>query len=157
MTELPTGTVTFLFTDIEGSTHLLQALGERYRAVQDAHSHIVRRAIAEEGGAVVRTEGDSFFAAFVTPAGAVRAAVAAQRNLSSFDWPHRRPLRARMGIHTGEGAIGGATTSASTLTRRRVSPPRPGAVKSFSPGPRQSSFRAGSLKEWRSEAWELTG
>ena len=107
MTELPTGTVTFLFTDIEGSTRLLQELGEGYRAMQDAHSHIIRRAIAEEGGAIVRTEGDSFFAAFVTPTEAVRAAVAAQRGLSSCDWPPGPPLRVRMGIHTGEGVMGG--------------------------------------------------
>jgi predicted ATPase/class 3 adenylate cyclase len=107
MTELPTGTITFLFTDIEGSTQLVQGLGERYRAVQDAQSHIVRRAIAEEAGSVVRTEGDSFFAVFVTPTAAVRAAVAAQRGLASFDWPHGRPLRVRMGMHTGEGVLGG--------------------------------------------------
>jgi predicted ATPase/class 3 adenylate cyclase len=107
MTELPTGTVTFLFTDIEGSTRLLQELGDGYRAVQDAHSHILRRAIAGEGGAIVRTEGDSFFAAFVTPTGALRAAVAAQRGLSSFDWPLGSPLRVRMGMHTGEGLLGG--------------------------------------------------
>src|SRR6266540_4028289 len=87
MAELPTGTVTFLFTDIEGSTRLLQELGDRYSAVRDEHAAILRRAIDEGGGAEVSTEGDSFFAAFAGPVGAVRAAVAAQRGLAGHDWP----------------------------------------------------------------------
>jgi predicted ATPase/class 3 adenylate cyclase len=104
---LPTGTVTFLFTDIEGSTRLLQELGDGYRPVQDLHDAILRRAISGAGGTVVRTEGDSFFVAFRTPAAAVRAAVAAQRGLARDGWPHGRPLRVRMGLHTGEGVRGG--------------------------------------------------
>ncbi|HJV03888.1 MAG TPA: tetratricopeptide repeat protein [Actinomycetota bacterium] len=103
--ELPTGTVTFLFTDIEGSTRLLQELGERYRAVQDRHAEIMRRALAE--GHEIRTEGDSFFLAFASPVSAVRAAVEAQRALASEEWPHGRPVRVRMGLHTGEGVRGG--------------------------------------------------
>src|SRR5687767_11765795 len=71
---LPTGTVTFLFTDIEGSTDLLAQLGERYDAVLAEHSAILRRAIAEHGGSEVNTEGDAFFAAFPSATGAVRAA-----------------------------------------------------------------------------------
>jgi class 3 adenylate cyclase len=78
-TALPTGTVTFLFTDIEGSTRLLQDLGDRYGEVRDAHAAILRRAIRDGHGVEVSTEGDSFFAAFASPAAAVRAAVAAQR------------------------------------------------------------------------------
>ena len=105
--ELPTGTVTFLFTDIEGSTRLLQELGDRYAAVRDEHAAIVRRAIGEGGGVEVSTEGDSFFAAFSHPAGAVRAAVAAQRDLAGRDWPAGYPVRVRMGVHTGEGVRGG--------------------------------------------------
>ena len=105
--ELPEGTLTFLFTDIEGSTRLLQELGEGYRRVQDDHAEIMRKAIAEGGGVEVRTEGDSFFAVFATPAGAVRAAVAAQRGLTAHPWSHREPLRVRMGLHTGEGVVGG--------------------------------------------------
>ena len=105
--DLPTGTVTFLFTDIEGSTRLLQELGEGYRAVQDRHGEILRAAVAAEGGVEVRTEGDSLFAVFQTPAQAVRAAVAAQRELAGADWPHGRSLRVRMGMHTGEGVLGG--------------------------------------------------
>lgn len=107
MPELPTGTVTFLFTDIEGSTRLLQELGEDYRAVQDPHMEIIRGAIAEAGGTEVRTEGDSFFAAFLRPGDAVRAAAAAQRALATYPWPLGRPLRVRMGLHTGEGVLGG--------------------------------------------------
>jgi class 3 adenylate cyclase len=104
---LPTGTVTFLFTDIEGSTRLLQELGDRYAAVRDAHAEVLRHAIAEGGGVEVGTEGDSFFAAFPSPAAAVRAAVAAQRGLAAHDWPAGFPLRVRMGLHTGEGVLGG--------------------------------------------------
>jgi predicted ATPase/class 3 adenylate cyclase len=99
--------VTFLFTDIEGATRLLQELGEGYRAVQDRHSEIIREALETEGGHEVRTEGDSFFVVFRTAPPAVRAAVAAQRGLAAEAWPHGRPLRVRMGMHTGEGAIGG--------------------------------------------------
>jgi predicted ATPase/class 3 adenylate cyclase len=107
MAEFPAGTVTFLFTDIEGSTRLLQELGDDYPAVQDAHSRIVRGAISEEGGTVIRTEGDSFFAVFVTAAAAVRTAAAAQRALFVHDWTPGRPVRVRMGMHTGEGVLGG--------------------------------------------------
>ncbi|MGH9283706.1 MAG: adenylate/guanylate cyclase domain-containing protein, partial [Acidimicrobiales bacterium] len=107
MTELPTGTVTFLFTDIEGSTRLLQELGDGYAAVQDEHAAIVRRAVAEAGGVEVSTHGDAFFVAFRSPAGAVRAALAAQRELAAHDWSPGRPLKVRMGVHTGEGSLGG--------------------------------------------------
>ena len=104
---LPTGTVTFLFTDIEGSTRLLQELGEGYRAVQDEHAVIMRKAIAEGRGMEIRTEGDSFFAVFPTPGGALGAAVAAQRGLAVHRWSSGRPLRVRVGMHTGEGVLGG--------------------------------------------------
>jgi len=107
MTELPTGTVTFLFTDIEGSTRLLQELGDGYAAVQGEHAVIVRRAVAEAGGVEVSTHGDAFFVAFRSPAGAVRAALAAQRELAAHDWSPGRPLKVRMGVHTGEGSLGG--------------------------------------------------
>jgi predicted ATPase/class 3 adenylate cyclase len=107
MTDLPTGTVTFLFTDIEGSTRLLQALGERYPAVHDEHAAIVRRAVAEAGGTEVSTHGDAFFVAFRSPVGAVRAAVVAQRGLAAHNWSPGPPVRVRMGVHTGEGTLGG--------------------------------------------------
>jgi predicted ATPase/class 3 adenylate cyclase len=107
MTDLPTGTITFLFTDIEGSTRLLQTLGPRYRAVQDRHAEIMRAAIMQEQGHEVRTEGDSFFVAFHSPVRAVGAAVAAQRGLADQEWPDGGQLRVRMGLHTGEGVAGG--------------------------------------------------
>ena len=107
LAELPTGTVTFLFTDIEGSTRLLQELGDRYAAVRDEHAAIVRRAVAEGGGEEVSTEGDSFFVAFGSPVGAVRSAVAAQRGLATHPWSPGLSVRVRMGLHTGEGVQGG--------------------------------------------------
>jgi predicted ATPase/class 3 adenylate cyclase len=107
MAQLPTGTVTFLFTDIEGSTRLLQELGDRYVAVRDDHAGIVRRAIAEGGGVEVSTGGDSFFVAFPSPTGAVLAAVIAQRGLANHDWSHGSPVRVRMGLHTGDGVLSG--------------------------------------------------
>jgi predicted ATPase/class 3 adenylate cyclase len=108
MSTLPTGTVTFLFTDIEGSTRLLLELGaEEYRRVQDDHSRILRDAVAAGEGREVRTEGDSFFVVFSSARGAVRTAVTAQRALADHPWTHGEPLRVRMGIHTGEGRAGG--------------------------------------------------
>jgi predicted ATPase/class 3 adenylate cyclase len=106
-TGLPAGTVTFWFSDIEGSTRLLQRLGEGYVAVRDAYAAILRRAVAEAGGVEVGTEGDSVFAAFASPVGAVEAAVAAQRALAAHRWPMAGPLGVRMGLHTGEGVLGG--------------------------------------------------
>src|SRR6266508_1046352 len=107
MAELPTGTVTFLFTDIEGSTRLLQELGARYATVRDEHAAIVRRAIAECDGVEVSTQGDSFFVAFRSPVEAVSAAVAAQQGLTTHDWSPGDPLKVRMGLHTGEGVLSG--------------------------------------------------
>ncbi|HEX2031001.1 MAG TPA: adenylate/guanylate cyclase domain-containing protein [Actinomycetota bacterium] len=105
---LPTGTVTFLFTDIEGSTTMLRDLGrERYRRVEDEHAVVLRRAFDEGGGRVIRTEGDSFFAVFPTASGALRAAVAAQRTVAGHRFSHGRDLRVRIGMHTGEAHLGG--------------------------------------------------
>lgn len=103
---LPTGTVTFLFTDIESSTRLLQQAGERSSELFAVHDGILRRAIEEHGGVVVRTEGDSFFASFASAPAAVAAAVAAQRLLSETDW-HGFEVGVRMGLHTGEGRLAG--------------------------------------------------
>ncbi|HKY47975.1 MAG TPA: adenylate/guanylate cyclase domain-containing protein [Acidimicrobiia bacterium] len=107
MVSLPTGTVTFLFTDIEGSTRLLQEIGPDYGTVLDDHSRIIRGAIAGHSGMVVSTEGDSFFAVFTSPEDAVAAAVELQRKLEAHEWPSGARIRVRTGIHTGEGAIGG--------------------------------------------------
>jgi predicted ATPase/class 3 adenylate cyclase len=101
--ELPTGTVTFLFTDIEGSTLLLRDLGARYADVLRDHGQIVRRELVREGGAEIGTEGDSFFAVFASPTSAVRAVTETQRALASHPWPGGAEVRVRMGLHTGEG------------------------------------------------------
>jgi predicted ATPase/class 3 adenylate cyclase len=101
---LPTGTVTFLFSDIEGSTRLLERLGTAaYSRVLDRHQRIVRAAIAAADGTEIGTEGDSFFVVFRSAPSAVRAAVEAQRGLSQEAWPEGVELRVRMGLHTGEG------------------------------------------------------
>jgi predicted ATPase/class 3 adenylate cyclase len=107
VSDLPTGTVTFLFTDIEGSTRLLRQLGDGYRAVQDRHAEVVRAAIDGHGGREVRTEGDSFFVAFDRAPNAAAAAADIQRALATEPWAHGEPLRVRIGIHTGEGILGG--------------------------------------------------
>jgi predicted ATPase/class 3 adenylate cyclase len=104
---LPTGTVTFLFTDIEGSTRLLTSLGHGYDAVLAAHNDILRRAIGVHGGVEVGTEGDAFFAAFPSASEAISSAVSAQRSLADHAWPDGTDVRVRMGLHTGEGRLGG--------------------------------------------------
>lgn len=103
---LPTGTVTFLFSDIEGSTRLLAALGDRYPPILDAHSEILRRAIGAHDGTVVGTEGDSFFAVFPSALEAVSAAADIQRALAAHAWPPGSDLSVRIGVHTGEGRLG---------------------------------------------------
>ncbi|MGH2714973.1 MAG: ATP-binding protein, partial [Thermoleophilaceae bacterium] len=105
--QLPSGTVTFLFTDIEGSTRLLTALGDRYAPLLERHGKILRDAIGQHGGTVVSTEGDSFFAVFGSAPEALRAAVDAQRGLAAEAWPMGSPIRVRMGLHSGEGRLGG--------------------------------------------------
>ena len=106
MTDLPTGTVTFLFTDIEGSTGLLQALGDRYAAVLDEHAAIVRRAVADGGGVEVSTHGDAF-----SRCSAARPGPSGRRSPPSRASPPTtgpgNPVRVRMGVHTGEGTLGG--------------------------------------------------
>jgi predicted ATPase/class 3 adenylate cyclase len=104
---LPTGTVTFLFTDIEGSTRLLADLGESYRDVLESHAEILRSAIAGHNGTEVSTEGDAFFAVFRSARDAVAAASEAQSALAARDWPERTSVRVRMGVHSGEGTLGG--------------------------------------------------
>jgi predicted ATPase/class 3 adenylate cyclase len=96
MRDLPTGTVTFLFTDIEGSTKLLEELDDAYADALAAHRKVLRKAFADHGGAEVDTQGDAFFVAFARASDAVAAAAGGQRALVSG------PIRARMGIHTGE-------------------------------------------------------
>lgn len=99
--------MTFLFTDIEGSTRLLQEIGDDYRGVLEEHNTLVGSAIADAGGVTVRTEGDSFFAVFDLALDAIAAAVAAQKALSSHHFQSDIELKVRMGLHTGIGARGG--------------------------------------------------
>jgi predicted ATPase/class 3 adenylate cyclase len=102
---LPSGTVSLLFSDIEGSTALLARLGERYRDALDGQRRLLRAAWSDHQGVEMGTEGDSFFVVFSTAADAVAAAVHAQRSLSGFDWPDRASVRVRMGIHTGSPSL----------------------------------------------------
>ena len=96
MPELPTGTVTLLFTDIEGSTKLLYELGEGYATALDTHRRVIRDAMAKRGGVEMGTEGDAFFYAFARASDAAGGAAAAQTALSAGR------VRVRMGMHTGE-------------------------------------------------------
>jgi predicted ATPase/class 3 adenylate cyclase len=102
---LLTGTVTFLFSDIEGSTRLVQSLGDRYPAVLERHHQLLRSAFAAGGGTVVGTEGDSFFVVFPSVRQALAAAVDAQRALEEHPWPEGGRVRVRIGLHTGEGTL----------------------------------------------------
>src|SRR3954469_20897485 len=107
MSTLPGGTVTFVFTDIEGSTRLLQELGdEGYGRVSGDHRRIVRDAFGARGGTEIDTQGDSFFFSFARARDAVAAAVDAQRALREHGWPHGHEVRVRMGLHTGEPSLG---------------------------------------------------
>jgi class 3 adenylate cyclase len=107
MSELPSGTVTFLFSDIEGSTRLLRELGESWEAALAAHNRILREAFVGAGGKEVDRQGDAFFAVFPRARSAIAAAAAAQRALATEEWPERAEVRVRMGIHTGEPSVGG--------------------------------------------------
>jgi predicted ATPase/class 3 adenylate cyclase len=108
MSGLPTGTVTLLFTDIEGSTRLLRRLGDRYAEVLGRHDRVVRAACARHGGREVNTQGDAFFVAFERARDAVAAAVQVQRALAAEQWPEGAGVRVRMGLHTGEPVVGAA-------------------------------------------------
>ena len=104
----PTGTVTFLFTDIEGSTRLLERLHGAYADVLAEHRRILREAFARWNGHEVDTQGDSFFVAFSRASDALSSAVDAQRALAVAKWPDGADVRVRMGIHTGEPLVSGA-------------------------------------------------
>ncbi len=126
MPDLPTGTVTFLFTDIEGSTRLLDELGaEAYGAALAEHRRLLRDAFARHSGVEVDTQGDAFFVAFPTAQGALDAAAEAHGALAAG------PIRVRMGIHTGmphltaEGYVAGRPSRGA---HRGGWPRRPGAA-----------------------------
>src|SRR5581483_7138222 len=104
---LPEGTVTFLFTDIEGSTRLLEQLGrDAYARLLERQRELLREAVAAGRGAEVDATGDSQLAVFASAGGAVAAAVAAQRSLAREQWQAGADVRVRMGLHTGEATIG---------------------------------------------------
>lgn len=104
--DLPSGVVTFLFTDIEGSTRLFHELGDRYMAVLEEHRTLIRDACANRG-VELKTEGDSFFIAFARPSDAVAACLDGQRALERHSWPEGVVVKVRMGLHTGEAVPSG--------------------------------------------------
>jgi class 3 adenylate cyclase len=106
VSSLPSGTVTFLFTDIEGSTALLRELGERYAEVLGRERSILRETLTAAGGQEIDTQGDAFFFSFTRAREAVAGAVAAQRALADEDWPEGVDVKVRMGLHTGEPSLG---------------------------------------------------
>ena len=98
-------TLTFLFTDIEGSTALLGRLGDDdYARVLAGHHALIRSALAAHGGREIDTQGDAFFAVFSSPRGCVAAVLAMQQDLQAHAWPGGERVRVRMGIHCGEAA-----------------------------------------------------
>ena len=101
--ELPGGVVTFVFTDIEGSTALFRALGDAYPPLLDAHNEILRQVWDEYRGVEVKTEGDAFFVAFADPTDAIRASVEAIERLGAHPWPADALIKVRIGMHTGVG------------------------------------------------------
>jgi class 3 adenylate cyclase len=104
---LPSGTVTFLFSDIEGSTDLLKRLGDdRYEELLATHRRLLRDAFAARDGREIDTQGDAFFYSFPRARDAVTAAVEAQRALAAFEWADGVAVRVRIGLHTGEPVVG---------------------------------------------------
>lgn len=121
MAEMPTGAVTFLFTDIEGSTRLVKQLRERYADVLADQQRLLRAAFEAHGGYEVDTQGDSFFVAFASARDAVLAAVEGQLALLSHPWPDGVVIRVRMGLHTGQAvAHGGRYTGLAVHRAARI-------------------------------------
>jgi class 3 adenylate cyclase len=106
LSTLPGGTVTFLFSDIEGSTRLLEQLGDQYQDVDREHRRILRERLGEAGGREMDNQGDAFFFSFPRAKDAVAGAVAAQRELAAHRWPDDVGVGVRMGLHTGEPTVG---------------------------------------------------
>jgi predicted ATPase/class 3 adenylate cyclase len=115
--KLPRGSVTFLFTDIEGSTQLFRRIESLYPVILRRHHAILEAAISGHGGVVIETEGDGCFAAFGGPAQAVSAAVAAQLQLAREPWPGGATVRVRMGVHTGAAVPADGTYTALAVHR----------------------------------------
>src|SRR5437899_6366259 len=102
MSQLPTGTVTLLFTDIEESVLLLQQLGERYADILATCRQLLRTAFQQWNGFEVDTQGDAFFVVFARASDAISAIVDMQRALATSDWPNGVTVAVRIGLHTGE-------------------------------------------------------
>jgi predicted ATPase/class 3 adenylate cyclase len=105
MADLPCGTVTLLFTDIEGSTRLLQQTGDAYTELLHTHAQLLRAAFERHSGVEVSTAGDAFFVAFASASEAAAAAAEGQQALAGHDWPENAEIRVRIGIHTGEPQV----------------------------------------------------
>src|SRR3954462_13240893 len=106
--KLPEGTVTFLFSDMEGSTRLLKQLGrERYGEILHRHNELLRAGFAEHGGIEIDRQGDAFFFVFRSAGAAVAGAVAAQTAMQEAGWPEDGRVRVRIGLHTGEASVNG--------------------------------------------------
>src|ERR671933_705037 len=105
MSDLPGGTVTLLFTDVEGSTRLVHELGDAYAGVLADHRRLVREAVAAAGGHEVDSRGDEFFLAFPDARAAASAAVALQHSLAAHAWPAGTEVRVRVGLHTGRPVL----------------------------------------------------
>ena len=106
MSPLPSGTVTFLFTDIEGSTELLRTLGDGYAELLRQERSILRETLTHAEGREIDTQGDAFFFSFPRARDAVAGAVTAQRALREHEWPQGVEVKVRMGLHTGEPTVG---------------------------------------------------
>jgi YVTN family beta-propeller protein len=121
MSELPSGAITFLFTDIEGSTQLVKQLRDRYGEVLAEHQRLLRAAFEAHGGHEVDTQGDSFFVAFTSARDALLAAVEGQLALVSHPWPDGVQVKVRMGLHTGQAvASGGRYTGLAVHRAARI-------------------------------------
>ncbi|HVL54784.1 MAG TPA: adenylate/guanylate cyclase domain-containing protein [Vitreimonas sp.] len=124
---LPAGTVTFLFTDIQGSTRLLRELGVAYATLLTDHDRLMQEAIERHNGRVFGHEGDAVFAAFADAPSAINAAIDGQRALAAHAWPQETRLRVRMGIHTGQAITRGSGYMGMSLhqaARIRIAPRR---------------------------------
>jgi YVTN family beta-propeller protein len=121
MPDLPSGAVTFLFTDIEGSTRLVKQLRDRYAEVLTEHQRLLRAAFAAHSGHEIDTQGDSFFVAFASTRDALLAAVEGQVALLSYPWPEGVEIKVRMGLHTGQVvAVGGRYTGLAVHRAARI-------------------------------------
>ena len=144
---LPTGIVTFLFTDIEGSAPLWEREPDAMRQALARHDAILRQAIETQGGTVFKVIGDAIQAAFALPAGTLAAALTAQRELDAATWPTRSPLRVRMGLHVGPAEAAG-TDYATTHTLNRVARLTPALAAQVQVWPPPTADRSCSRPRW---------